>query len=554
MQDTNLKIKHVLYSLLAGLVFSFALPPKVLPGLEWIAFVPFLGILLFNFKKKRYYFYAGFLSGVVAMGKYLFWFFKAAPLIWIGISSEFWSLILIGLIWFLAIIYFAFWFGLFILFIKYIETGKIWDIFLIAFAWPVFEFLRTYFFNFYLPIIGTGSVIGDHWALGIFGYSLADYTYLRQWAAIGGDYFLSFILILFNALIFYTFWLVTRNKNLISINTAKLFFEKNYKELILIITILIIIFLVFIIGGKILIEKYFSQINVIEAAAIQLAFPVNIWSAPRYSSNVISLINTKFEAAVLRNPPVSLIVMPEGADITYFTNNSTNLKLIKNILGENYQVVVSGDFRLTYEDKAFLAIFDNNQGLIGVYAKQFLMPFGEYLPVIFKIPASNFFKNWVREFRWFSPGREPSVFKTQFGNVGILACSEIISPELIRQEAAQGAQVIAFSASDSIFRGSNELHSQNLAMAKIRAAETRRSIIYASNGEKSFIIDPLGNILWVAGDLDFQNGYAQVPLNSDLTPYDKFGDWFVYLSAVILLVWITLVDFLKFYIIKNDDE
>ncbi len=527
----------IIYSLFSGLAFSFALPPKALPGLEWIAFIPFLGILLFNLKTKRDYFILGFLSGLVAMGRYLFWFLNSAPLDWVGIFSFFWSAAIVGFIWLLTIAYFAFWFGLFILFIKYFKSGKILDVFLISLSWPVFELLRTFFYSFYPPVIGKGNIIGSHMALGIFGYSLADYPSLRQWAAIGGDYFLSFILVLVNAAIFYLLNLSVKNKKLIAEN-SKLFLKRYYPSLFSVLLIIAVALIIFIGGGRYLVGKYITPSAKINTAAVQLNFPSEVWSSFNYPQTVFSEIKGMLDGIFSQKPLVDLIVTPEGADFTRFSGIS--LKNIQGLLGsERYRVIIDGSYGGAGRDKNNLAVFDNSQGFLGTYAKRFLMPLGEYLPAAIEYPILVLFPHWMADFgyRWYLPGSQSGIFQVEFGKIGALACSEIISPELIREEANLGAQIIAYSVSDSIFRGSEELQAQNLAMAQIRAAETRRSIVYASNGERSFIIGPSGDILWLAGKLDSQSGYADAPLNSDLTPYDRFGDWFVYFSALILVLW-----------------
>ncbi|MCL5733840.1 MAG: hypothetical protein M1334_04295 [Patescibacteria group bacterium] len=436
------------------------------------------------------------------------------------------------------------WFGLFILFIKYFKTEKIWDIFLISLAWPVFEFLRTYFYSWYPPILGKGDLIGAHMAFGVFGYSLADYYSLRQWAAIGGDYFLSFVLILINASIFYLLALCVKNRKLIRQpvdENFKSFIKKFYFKFIEVLFIIVVILLISILGGKYLNSLYFYPDGSINVAAIQLNFPIGVWSSFDYPNQVYDKIKSELNSAFSRKPTVDLAVIPEGGDFTQFSG--ANLKSIQNFLGINhYRVVVDGSYEQN-QIKNYLAIFDNKDGFLGDYAKRFLMPFGEYPTALIKFPASIFYPDWLKDFsyRWYLPGDKVGVFQTQFGKVGTLACSEIISPELSRETANAGAQLITYSASDSIFRGSGELHAQNLAMAQIRATETRRAIIYASNGEKSFIISPTGNVLWAASNLDFQNGYAAVPLNSAFSLYDRFGNWFIYVSIFILMIFIVFL-------------
>ena len=138
--------------------------------------------------------------------------------------------------------------------------------------------------------------------------------------------------------------------------------------------------------------------------------------------------------------------------------------------------------------------------------------------------------------RWRVPGKNNGVFDTEFGTLGVLGCSEIISPFISRRTVKDGAEVLLYTASIAILRNSERLHQQNLAVAKIRAAETRRYLAYAANGGHSFFVGPDGTILWESPAIENGVKIVEAKLNSHLTPAVKYGNWFSFFAIGWLVV------------------
>lgn len=105
------------------------------------------------------------------------------------------------------------------------------------------------------------------------------------------------------------------------------------------------------------------------------------------------------------------------------------------------------------------------------------------------------------------PGDEIAVADTELGKLGFAICYDLRFPELFRQMAAGGAQVI-FMPSD-FTRATGQAHWEPLLRARaiengcymIAASQTGQKPHYESNGN-SMIVDPWGNILSRAEDME----------------------------------------------------
>jgi apolipoprotein N-acyltransferase len=121
---------------------------------------------------------------------------------------------------------------------------------------------------------------------------------------------------------------------------------------------------------------------------------------------------------------------------------------------------------------------------------------------------------------------ERDVF-TNSSNTAILApviCYESIYGEYVTEYVQKGANLIAIITNDGWW-GNTAGYKQHLSYAKIRAIETRRTVVRSANTGVSAIINQKGEIeqqteYWVA---DVING--TVNLNSELTYFVKQGDF-----------------------------
>jgi apolipoprotein N-acyltransferase len=180
------------------------------------------------------------------------------------------------------------------------------------------------------------------------------------------------------------------------------------------------------------------------------------------------------------------------------------------------------------------------RGPAAMYVKRKLVPFGEYIPL--RGLLSHITSLTALQPVNFTPGHRAVVFRTGKVRLGDVICYEVGFDSLVRSEVTAGANLLAVQSNDADFemdgqRGETE---QQVAMARIRAIESDRSVVYASTTGESAIITPDGKVisrsgLWRRAVLE-----ARVPLVTGRTLADEVGPWPEYviiaLTAAALLL------------------
>ena len=175
-----------------------------------------------------------------------------------------------------------------------------------------------------------------------------------------------------------------------------------------------------------------------------------------------------------------------------------------------------------------------------VYAKQHLVPFGEYIP----------FDKWITPLQKLSPigvslypgeakvlevpvkvaqERDPPVGSVK---VAPLICFEDTLPSLARRGAQLGAQAIVLVTNDSWFSHSWEAV-QHAWQAVLRAVETGLPVIRVGNSGVTGVIDESGCARWLMDGKGrplvdapgCQLETVKVRSAPRLTPYTRVGDW-----------------------------
>ena len=184
------------------------------------------------------------------------------------------------------------------------------------------------------------------------------------------------------------------------------------------------------------------------------------------------------------------------------------------------------------------------RGPTAIYVKRQLVPFGEYIP--FRGIISSFSSLPSLQPVNFTAGNKAVVFGAGAIRLGDVICYEVGFDNLVRSEVNAGANLLALQSNDADFEidGQTGETEQQTAMARIRAIESDRAVVYASTTGESSIIAPDGALLahsglWQRAELD-----ARVPLVSYRTLADRVGAWPEYLLValtVLGLVWAGLL-------------
>lgn len=219
-----------------------------------------------------------------------------------------------------------------------------------------------------------------------------------------------------------------------------------------------------------------------------------------------------------------LVVWPENAsDLNPddYSEVATALQeLIDNQLGKPliFGTITSKGQDIFNSSKLWLP----GRGEVDQYDKQRPVPFGEY------VPDREFFYQIAPDliamiYRGYTFGTRDGIFEVDNTKTGILICFEEAIDELPRELVDQGARVIIAQTNNADFGRSDE-SVQQLAIARLRAIETGRSVVNISTVGPSAIIGPKGEIL------DTSEAYvetflvADVPLSSAKT-LTMSGGW-----------------------------
>ena len=84
--------------------------------------------------------------------------------------------------------------------------------------------------------------------------------------------------------------------------------------------------------------------------------------------------------------------------------------------------------------------------------------------------------------------------------IGDVICFEVAYDSLVRSSVAAGAQLIVVQTNNATFGETPETY-QQLAMSRLRAVETGRTVVQAATTGKSAVIDPDGRIVDESGAL-----------------------------------------------------
>ena len=105
---------------------------------------------------------------------------------------------------------------------------------------------------------------------------------------------------------------------------------------------------------------------------------------------------------------------------------------------------------------------------------------------------------------------------------GLAICFDVIYDELIWEGARDGAELYMFQTNNADFRGTDE-NEQQLAIARLRAIETGRSVVNISTVGTSQVIDPTGRTIDALPAYEPGAMVTDVELREGLTPSVVLG-------------------------------
>lgn len=246
---------------------------------------------------------------------------------------------------------------------------------------------------------------------------------------------------------------------------------------------------------------------------------------------------------LLEEGPVDLLVWPEAA---YGKGVRGRLPLDGQLIQQELTVpILFGATRFVQLDgvsrssnSAF--IVDEQRKLAGVYSKNKLIPFSEYLPFDSVLSEhEDLVREFFPEYQRFVPGQSLNALELGGHKISTPICYEAVMPDLVREMVVQNqSELLVSVANDSWFGESKEPYI-HLAMARLRAIEHRRWFVRATNGGISAVINPSGRVVNSVPLGEEGVRRSSVEWRSKMTPYTLLGNWPTLL--VLLLSFFNLI-------------
>ena len=175
----------------------------------------------------------------------------------------------------------------------------------------------------------------------------------------------------------------------------------------------------------------------------------------------------------------------------------------------------------------------------GLYKKQRLVPFGEYIPL-------SGFLSWVLpalqndpSMSGFSRGdRDQQPFSIKGKHLAAAICYEVAYPNLTRRNATNSDFLVTVS-NDAWFKGTAG-PLQHLQMVQMRAKENGRWFIRATNTGVTAFINHQGQIVKQAPMDERAILRGELPAMQGQTLYNRLSDWPILIFSLLLLIvgWI----------------
>jgi apolipoprotein N-acyltransferase len=167
------------------------------------------------------------------------------------------------------------------------------------------------------------------------------------------------------------------------------------------------------------------------------------------------------------------------------------------------------------------ALLVGPSAVLGSYDKLRLVPFGEYVPL-------RPLLGWVTRVTDAAAvdrhrGADLAVLDAGGLAVGPLVCFESAFPDLARNLAARGAELVVVQTADTTFQGSWGLD-QHASLSAVRAVESGRPVLQAAISGTSAAFDARGHRLAWAPDGWRGADVVELPLSRERTPYVRVGD------------------------------
>jgi len=322
------------------------------------------------------------------------------------------------------------------------------------------------------------------------GYGLYRHPNLIQAADLGGHYLVGFALVLSNG---FVIGIIDRQRSAVRWNM-----RSERRVLLLAGCLLIFIFGYSFLRVQVLPSLYRHGLRA-EVAVVQGNIRQDEKWSPEKKKETVAIYE-RLSRKALSSHTIELLVWPETA-LPFYPQQDPLVRKVQELTRRENLYLLTGaptylrDSREGREEIQYFnsaLLFGPDGRVVDRYAKQHLVPFGEYVPLKKQL---FFLAPLVENSGDFSSGTSvrPLVLGDQL-RLGVLICFESIFPDIARTEVKQGANLLVNLTNDAWY-GRTSAPYQSLAMTVYRAVENKRSLVRAANTGISALVDPGGRLL-----------------------------------------------------------
>ena len=275
-----------------------------------------------------------------------------------------------------------------------------------------------------------------------------------------------------------------------------------------------------------------SEKGSVDIAMVQLNIPQEIkWNRDQYWPT-LNLYNEISEPLWSK---ADIVIWPEAAIPGYYHNAREFLKNMEKKALQHQSTLITG---LPYREPHTAGQQVHNYNSVmafgngsGIYHKQHLVPFGEYVPLesllrglitFFNLPMSSF-----------TAGSSNQAGITANGFLlAPFICYEVVYPDIVTHWLPQ-ADILITISNDAWF-GHSIGPLQHLQMAQMRALENGRYLIRATGSGVSAIVDHHGKIIQRSEQFKRQILTGTAVALSGTTPFSRFGSWLIVVLCALI--------------------
>ena len=500
-------------ALAAGGVYILGYAPFNLWPLTPVAILLLLGCLHNQQTSKG--FFIGWVFGIGLFGSGVTWIYHSLN-VYGDMSTEVASVLTIVFCLFMALFY-----GIFCCFYCLFNYSRrsVFSNFnipilirIISFAslWTLFELIRAHTAYISFPWLLLGNAFID--------------APLAHWAPIGGTFLVSFLALISIASLFHLlFFLPTIYVR-----------RSQYKIFVLIFLVLF----PWAIGFKLQYDEWTRATDKpITFTAIQANIPQDI----KWDSKHLARISDVYYRITQQHQDQHLIIWPEAAVPYVYAHQIDYYDSLDFLLRHTNTSLVFGSLQAESTSTIYNSILVAGAGtpsIRSVYAKNTLVPFGEYIP--FKKLITAWLPSLALTSFSITTGKNPRSFSVGPWQIAPSICYEITQGQYIARLARDAHFLITLS-NDSWFGDTLGPH-QHMHIARMRALENQRYLIRSTNNGITALVAPNGKIVSRLAQFQQRTLTETLNLHQGRTPYQITGD----LPIIIISLVLTAVSFLSY--------